>query len=380
MKRTLGMLAGVLLAGALVLGGCGKKDEQPTRFNQTLGETPVGAPVATHSLDSGILKDPTTYKPAAYEPLEPQPAGAGAGGAEARAVQAVVNNLIAGIFDGFDIETILDCFVPEQVAALRQDECISAFHELKDTFDAFFAVLEEKASGPDMERLNALLGALPTLAEPLKNAITVSVLDEENAVATFDLGAFELPDEFRSAVEEMMTAATAAMGQMGIPGAPGSPPAGEGAEGAEAAEETPSVDMLLEMISGVRIPIPLRKVGEEWKLPLPFTFQEEHADLLTEGLGLYKDLIADITQGISEAETLDEQTAAQLQMRAMMKMAPIMGWAARVKIVLASTIEAGQPAEPPAEEVEEPSEPNEPDDPNAPAAPPGRGGRRPRGP
>lgn len=395
------LLPGVLLAGMLVLGGCGKQDEQPTRFNQTLGDSPVGAPVATGLIDTGVLQDPTAYKPAPYERLEGGPAGGGAGGPEAEAAQAVLKEFILALF-ALDIDTILDTHVPEQVAVLREDEYMSSFYEAKDTLVTFWAVFKDKATGPEFEPFVRVIELLPELAEPVANAMTVSVLDEENAVATFDLERFELPEdvqaELMAASQQIMTLAMGAMmAQMGAAGLTGGPtPGGTPPEEPNAPAETPatpeipgipgmpaggfSPEMFQQFMpsdADTQQNCPLRKIDGEWRLVLPFSVQEEQAEVISEGLVLVKDLLADMTTRIDQTDTLDLGAFTQIAAETGTRMAPAFeGWWARAQMMIASITE--EPTDDTgAEEEEEAAEPNEPEDPNADSAPtPGR--RRPR--
>jgi hypothetical protein len=390
MKLAKRLVPGILLAGFLLSGACGKKEEQPTRFNRTLGGTPAGAPTGTVHVDTGILQDPTAYKPADYTPLEGGPAaGAAAAGPEVEAVRGAARKLLDGIF-ALDVDTILDSFVPEQVAVLQKDEYKSTLYETKDTIDAYWAVFQDKATATEFQSLIRLYKLVPQLSEPLVNAITVTLQDEANAVATFDGRQFELPEDFRTAFEEALATSTRMMAQLGLtPGAVGGAPP-QPAE-PNAAATTPgttgtpaggfSLEKLQEEMGTVQVSLSFRRIGDAWKLALPFSLQEEQADLLNEGLLLVKDYFAAVTASIDQAETLDLQTYVQIEMRQQGKVLAFMGWVAQAQAMLTSMMEA-PPGEKGAEaaeaEKEQPSEPNAAEEPNAPERPqPGRGGRAP---
>jgi hypothetical protein len=365
-----------LLASVLLIAGCGKSDDQETRFNQTLGGTPAGAPTAAGPLDIGILQDPANYKPAQYEPLEgEEPVGAAAvsEGQEAEAIRRVLSRLADAIFH-LEIEAALDAFVPEQVAALaEEDEYMQNFGDLKDAVGSFITVVSSKSGDAESQDSAELEEVLAEVIETLTSPFAVSVLDEENAVATFHLDRLEIPEKFKAPVAEAVQAIASMQAQMGA-AAPGGPaPTGWLAE-----DFAPD---MLDDLPSVEIPLPLRKVDDRWRLALPFTIEDQHAELMSEGALIFKDLFTDFAQTFGQAETLDEQTAAQIFMQVSGRHVPaIMGWSARLKLAVDSLMES-QPV--PEEETAKPetdqAEPNEPEE-EAPERPPGRRpgrGRRP---
>jgi hypothetical protein len=373
------LLPGVWLAGLLLLGGCGKKEEQPTRFNRTLGSTPVGVPVAAAPVDTGILRDPKDYEPTPYEPLggaAPGPAASG-GGPEVEAIRAVLQRLLEASFQ-LDVSAVLDSFVPEEVAVLRQDDYMSTLYETKDTIDAYWKVFQSKATGPELELIIRMWKLVPQLGQPLLNAITITVEDQENAVATLHGERFELPEDTQTAVDEVLAGLGALRAQMGAAGLLGGPAPGAAEPGAAGpAPGTPAGELswetIREELAGKQISVRLRKVDEGWRLALPFTLQEEQADLLNEGLLLLKDYFAAVTAAYYQVETLDLQTAQQIDMREQGKVLAFLGWMARAKAMLEAMTETG-PGEEGAEETE--AEEQRPADPNAAEsreAPPGRG-------
>lgn len=373
MKRVMSMLPAGLLIGMLLAAGCGKSDDQPTRFNETLGGTPAGAPVAAGPVDRGILKDPASYKPASYEPLEPgEPTGPGGGaeGPEAEKIRSMLSRVAEAIPD-LDFQTVLDACVPEQVAALTGvDEYLDNLDGLAAAVDSYVRVLREKAGESDTEELATLTALLPELMQSVSKAFSVSVLDDEHAVATFHLDQLEIPEQLKAKIAEGMQAGAALSTQMGA-----TSPGGQPSE-APLGDFTPD---MLDSLPSVEVPLPLRKVDDAWRFELPFTIEEQHAELIGEGAVLIKDLLTDLTQAFGQAETLDEQTAMQISMQVSGRHMPaIMGWFARTQLAFASLIEAEpQPAEAEADEVEA-DEPEE----EAPEEPPGRrpgrrSGRRP---
>lgn len=309
-----------MLVGTLLVTGCGKTDDQPTRFNKTLGDTPTGAPVSTGPIDTGILQDPAGYKPTAYDSLEggpPSDTASGAEGAEVEAIRGMLSDLMEAAFD-LDFETVLDAFVPGQVAALvQEDEYMANLNEMADALRGFWQVLVDKAGGSDSEAMASLEALLPDLVGPVTNAVNVAVVDEENAEATFNPARLEIPQDLLTTLTEL-----AQMGAASPDGEPGAEPAAGGF--------TPD---MLDNLPSVEISLPLRKVENVWRLELPFTIEEQHAELIGEGALLFKDYLTEIAQAFDQAETLDEQTARQIATQVGLRHGPaIAGWSARVKL------------------------------------------------
>jgi hypothetical protein len=367
-----------LLLGLLLVASCGKSADQPTRFNETLGDTPTGAPLAAGPIDTGILQDPANYKPASYQPLEGEtPAGAAgaAEGPEAQAVRKVLSTLANAIFD-LDVSTVLDSFVPAQVAALtEEDEYITNLNDMGDALRAYGQALKDKATGPELETLVKLFELLPRLAEPLPNALTISVTDEENAVATFDLARFQMPPELVTDLTEVVQMGASMAAQMGGGAAPapgGSPPTGAALP--NLADFSPE---MLEQLPSIQIPLPLRKVDGAWRLVLPFKLEEQQAEVINEAALVTKDYFADLAQAIGQAETLDLQAYTQIDTSLQMKhMGPIMGLIGRATAVFGPLFETTtQPTEETAAPTPDEAERSEPEEEAPPEQPTGRRGR-----
>jgi ribosomal protein L12E/L44/L45/RPP1/RPP2 len=373
MKPVTYLLRTGLVVGLLLASGCGKSDDQPTRFDETLGGTSAGAPTGAGSVDRGILRDPAEYKPAPYEPLEGEaPAGGGgAEGPEAEAIRGMLSRVAEAIPD-LDFQTVLDACVPEQVAALTGvDEYLDNLDGLRGAVESYMRLISEKAGGSDAEELATLTALLPDLMKSVSNAFSVSVLDEEHAVATFHLDRLEIPEQLRAKLAESMQAVAATAAQMGTAapaGQPGATPLGD---------FTPD---MLDNLPSLEVPLPLRKVDDAWRFELPFTIEEQHAELIGEGALLLKDLLTDLTQAFGQAETLDEQTAMQIGMQVSGRHMPaIMGWYARAQLAFASLMPAeSQPAEQPTEADQ--GQPEEPEEEAAEEEPSGRGRGRSRRP
>ena len=387
MKLARGLLSTGLLVGLLLTSGCGKSDDQPTRFNQTLGGTPAGAPVGAGSIDPGILRDPKDYTPESYEPLEGE-APPGAEGPEAEEIRNLIARLIDGAFH-LETDTVLDAFVPEQVAALRdEDEYITNLDELSDALRAWGQAITDKASAPELEAFARVAELLPDMTAPLLNAFTVSIIDEENAVATFDLARLEIPEELQTALGEVaevgiaMAAQTGGGGLMGggllggtTPDGAAPPGAGEGA--APAGDFSPE---MLRNLPSVEIPLLLRKVDNSWRLALPFAIGEQHAELISEGARVFKEYFTDYAQAVGQVEALNMETLGQIETQMRMRhMGPIMGLVGRATPMISSMMEQEPGPEAEAAEADgdqaEPEEEEEPEEPPEGRRGPGRGRR-----
>jgi hypothetical protein len=344
MKR---LLSTGLPVALLLASGCGQSDEQQPRFNQTLGDTPAGAPVAPGPIDTGILQDPASYTPTAYEPLEGEPAAEAATvaeGADPEAIRAVFDRL-ADALSNLEFATALDAFVPEQVAAITgQDEYLDNLDGLSDALTSFGQVVRDKAPATEGEPADTGGGLSPEFLESLHAALAVSVVDEDNAVATFDLSKVEMPAEFRDRMTESIQANMAMMAQLGLGGpSPGS------------AEPPPqqAIQEAIDSFLNGQHSVPLRKVDDAWRISLPWTLEEQHAELINEAVVIVKEAVNDLAQGFGQVETLDDQTAAQIAMQVAGRHVPaIMGWVGRAQFAFASLIEDQQPPEEEAAEAQ----------------------------
>ena len=346
MKHAKCLLSIGLVLGLLAASGCGKQDEQTTRFNKTLGDSTAGVPTAPATIDTGILQDPANYKPANYEPLVEKAGGPGAssgGSPEADAILGVISELGLS-FSEMDIEGVLDSFVPEQVAAYRgEDDYLSNFDEMSDVVKSFFQLLEEKVAAPEGETTDesteeTAIGEEQVL-EALGKYIAVTVLDEENAVATLELSRIEIPEEAKAQLLQSIQQMTAAMAQLNA-GGPGGESRGERRAGNERPAPTPApaftAEKLDEFLSS-QIPIPMRKVEGEWRIVLPFTITEELADLLNDAVLIVTDFMRDFRQACDQAEALDEQTIKMLAIQVVMRQTgPIMGFFGKAKPIITS--------------------------------------------
>ncbi len=385
-------ISAVMVTAALVVCGCGRSDEPPPSFNEPLGDSMHGLPFATGPIDVGILEDPASYRPARFEPLEgAAPAQAVAeAGPEAQAAKELIDEAIDNLFQ-FDLLSLLDTCVPDQVAALQEDPCGSALSAFGDAIDTMMTVSRKMATPEEAQLQQQLADAMPALAESIKKIVSVTLIDEDNAVATFDFAALELPTELLDALRASQEFALQKARAMGAappgPGAAGRTVAvGRGAGRPAADEDAPTAEAAPggmpgagEMMS-MSIPpeqlkqmlgqlgsfaIPLTKVDGDWYIKLPVTFNEEHADLLANGLEIINTGLGRMAQAIENAG--EEADQAQLMM-AIQKIGTdmtmqLMGWWGQAQPVLAELMEqvesGGQekPATTGGEQEEEPNAP-----------------------
>jgi len=360
------ILSTSLFIALLIASGCGKSDQNDApRFNETLGEDAVGAPPGPGTVDTGVLKDPATYEPAAYESLEPETFSAGAGDAgspEAQAAREAMTELIDAVFE-LDFEMVLEAFVPEQVEALMTDEYLDNLAAMSDAMDASTQAFKAKATTPELEAMADMYDMLAELAEPLQNTIVISVLDEENAIATFDMARLELSEDVQNSFAQMAQTAMAMSSQMQAgmmggsmpPGAAAAPPnAGSPEAAGGMLPGGLSPEMLQGMLAQVKIPISLRKVDDAWRISLPFTFEEQHAELVNEAVTVVKEMSEETTRALEQVETLDLQTYMQLSQQVQMRHMPaLMGLAGRAAPMFSSLMDTTDETQDDAAEGEE---------------------------
>jgi hypothetical protein len=124
-----------------------------------------------------------------------------------------------------------------------------------------------------------------------------------------------------------------------------------------------------ESMQAPQLNLPLRKIDDRWKVVLPFSIQEEQADLINDLMLLVKDLLADVTDQVDQAETLDAAAFMQIMSQTGTRMTPaFIGWWARAKMMMeAAADEAAAAAEPEDEQAAKPEtaeeEPNSADTP-----------------
>ena len=335
MKHPIRIFALALVAGLLLTSGCGKQNTENPRFNETLGDSPTGVPVGDGPIDTGILQDTTSYKPADYEPLVERrekgadvAAGSADEGEEATAIRTDLRDGLLALTD-LDLAGFLDAFAEQNVGALRSDEFLEAADGFADAVRNLFDTLAAKdvagAPGVDIDWTKFL----PALTDAIMNAVSVAVLDDQTATATFAMSRFELPEEAKQQIDEAMKAAAEA--QTG--GTNAANPAMGGMQ------MDLSADALLAMAQGFSFDIPFRKTDAGWRIDPKITFAEEHAELLAEGFDIGTRFCNEATQQVAAAESLTQEQVEQLfQQVGLRYMAEAGGWSARAQMAAMSLV------------------------------------------
>ncbi len=284
-----------LLALPYLLLGCGDNGAEQTRHTTAVDAGSGGLPVGLHAVDTGILQDPAQYKPARFEPLEYSGSGAGggagaggAGGPVLQALQSLFNAMTEMSVDG-----IVDAFVPEQIAPLREDR--TPLYDTADAVAAFLAVMKEKYKpAADTAQQQALEEAVANLLKALPGAMIVEMVDEDHALVGIDQAkAMQLAQPLINAISAANPMAAGPLES--IPQA-----------GAAGAEEK----------------LPMVKVDGEWRIDLQMTLTAEQGAVIKEGLVLVKDALSSVTQKLREVETVDDATLQQIMMMTAAEMTP----------------------------------------------------------
>jgi len=179
MRSGVAAASGVLLSLAvgLPIGGCGKAETDRERFNDVLGDA---APVSRGSVDRGILQDLTAYKPQRYEPLPGFGGGSGGGaggaGGDDAGVRSALKEYITALVE-LQPDGVLEAFVPEQIAELRQHE--EVVRTLFDRLDTLQRVVADKSGRKD-EKPNV---------DGLLSGVKINVVDVQNATLVIDAAA-----------------------------------------------------------------------------------------------------------------------------------------------------------------------------------------------
>ena len=116
-------------------------------------------------------------------------------------------------------------------------------------------------------------------------------------------------------------------------------------------------------------PIPLKKVGDAWKLDLPVTITEDQADLVREGADLLKKMFLAMTEKVDAAPQLDLEALQKIQGEVTLQMMPeFMGLFGRASSLLATAPEPAKADEKKPEEKKT-DEPKPEDQPTGPRSP-----------
>ncbi len=350
----------IALLGAVLAVGCGNDNSVPRRFNEPLGDGRYGLPVSGSSADLGLLADPASYKPVNV----PEPEG-GAASFEAEEVLAAIR-LPATALANMQADTLLNAFVPEQVAALKADSSAlqGVFDALSTADKIVFAKLDPKVAESQRKQMQSL----PKLLDAVTASMNVKILAPDAASAEID--AAKLSENLRPIVAELLaTIPPETLAGMS---------AGAGAEGA-ATPITP--DLMVQQLQSQIPPgtaIPMKKAEGTWRIDLMHTITDEEVELLNEGLGLVRDFVNSIAGKVDASPgPIDEAALQQIATAAAVEMTPAaMGFSGKVFALAQASggVESETIVEPDPAAASAPAEEPAPE-----AAPPG-GNRVPRRP
>lgn len=169
LTRFSAMLAYLGLVPLVLFTGCSKSPNDVPPLNKNLGGSVAALPVSG-TTDIGILKDQTGYKAAGGGPR-----GGGLSGSEREQVQELVNTLLKAM-KSIDVNTILDSFVAEDVAALRDqaDVLFSTTEKMQQMRTSLVGKFgEEAVSHGEAEDI-----------KKIADAVRIEVIDADNASIT----------------------------------------------------------------------------------------------------------------------------------------------------------------------------------------------------
>ncbi|RMF79771.1 MAG: hypothetical protein D6744_08840 [Planctomycetota bacterium] len=309
---------GILVAAGAPLVGCGDAQDERTRFNAVLDG--AVAPVSAGSIDTGILKDQSTYQPQDVEPLNILGAALGSAGGdgaslpkideppEAAAVRALYAKSIDGILEG-NIDDMMDAYVDEQVAALRDSDFVDNAYVLVESIDALWSSLSEKLDDADRGAVESSARLVPLLRDFFVRSATITLIDDDAASITYTAEGIQSTGEaLKPAFLEVLEPLLANLPADQLPPGP---------DGEPLSAEKMYDESLAEMVAAVRMSaddegIPVRRQGDSWRLDLGYTFTEDDADALNTFLLVVIDAVDALNQQIEAAEKLDSATLNQI--------------------------------------------------------------------
>ncbi len=373
----------------LILVSCERTPQEGGPFNQPLGGARALAPTPAPVIDVGILADQSTYQPARSGPAEPgavQTAGGEEGEQEQEAIRARVREIVQAAISR-NVEALFDAFVQEQIAVvLPLKSTVIETVEKLEAMQRQLAQLGGPAAQPD-EGQAALLEAIGgKLLDAFTGALAVEMLSADQAAVRVDAARFQenltpLVPEIQRALEQMAAAGGGLGGAQGPSQLP--PEVLERLEQEMAAAGTPSPPTLEQQIADAvqqlaGYTLSMSRVEEVWRIALPLTLTEAHAEIGRDGLGLLNEYLDKVMERLQSLESADQAAISSLFMQVAFEVLPrLMELMQKVEALQASASPADGPdssAPQPEGEDEDSGEDQE-----APGGSP-RGGRSPRSP
>lgn len=357
-------LSGGLPIGLLVLLSCERTPQDSGPFHQPLGGARVLAPTPTPVIDTGLLADQSAYQPARYGAAEPQAAQVAAGEeGETEAIRARVREVIQAAV-ARNVDAFLEAFVQEQIAAVLplKSTVIETIEKL-EALQRQMTQLGGQAVQPG-EGQSALMEALGgKLMDAFAGALTVEMSSADQAVVSIDVARFQesltaLLPEVQDGLQQMAAASGDPTAAAALP-----PLSAEGIASA------------VQQLAGYSLS--MTRVEEVWRIALPLTLTEAHAEIGREGLALLNEYLDKVMEQLPSLDAADQAAITNLFMQVGMEMLPKL-------MELMMKVQALQATDGPAEGAESAAQPPEGEeegtgeDEEAPAGP--RGGRSPRAP
>ncbi len=304
MVRTRIVTMAAVFVGLAGLYGCGDGPDSGTAFNRPLGDGPAAAPISGRPVDAGILNDPSSYAPAQFDSISaggltggdagtPAAGGAAAtgGSPDEMAIRELSADLMTAAMEG-EVDLVLDCFVDEQVQALRDGEFVDTANDFVSNLEGLFTALAEKTGGTDIAGVEHTQEFVSLLGKLAQGAVKPELVADDAAVLTTDAAGFEAAaTSLRPDLVRVMDA---------MPQQPGGPSTEE------------ALDLAFQQASlALAQPttlLKLRKVNGEWRIALPRNISEDNADAMNSALLAANDFLTQAQGQLAAQPTpLDEQ-------------------------------------------------------------------------
>lgn len=345
--------AALTVAGTLLLAGCGKGDEQTTRFNTVLGDS--AAPTSPGVIDRGILSDPANYKPAAKSgDLGAGGGGAPSGGGDVSAdtaltpeQQAVVRSITVMTEDVFAMNAagVMGAFDPAQIDALMKNDFESSLSNLFSAVDLTYKTIKSKLPPDQQAALTTVFSLAPKAVQVLSGRPRVELSEDGTTATVFnDPPSPDAVKAFVSANAAQIIEAARVIASSGW-----APIDSEHVGMIESLtpETLPTmIEPMLEGLDAARAAAEaqggaaaqgtkMKKVGDRWVIELPGTVNEEMADLLKEGVDLAREALTAMQAQIDAAPALNQELVQQISANLMTGTLPqFMGWFGRFQSMM----------------------------------------------
>lgn len=352
----------MLAVAALALAaGCGKGDEQTTRFNTVLGDS--AAPTSPGVIDRGILSDPANYKPAARSgDLGAGGGGAPSGGGEVAAdeslspeAQAVVRSITVMTEDVFAMNAagVIAAFDPAQIEALTKNDFESSLSNLFSAVDLTYKTIKSKLPPDQQAALTTIFSLAPKAIQIVSGRPRVEFSEDGTTATVFNDP--PSPDAIKAFVTANAQPIIDAARTIASSGWAPIDSEQVGMIESLSPETLPMmIEPLLQGLTAARAAAEaqggapqgtkMKKVGDRWVVLLPGPVNEELADLLKEGVDLARETLTAMQAQIDAAPALNQELVQQISANLMTGSLPqFMGWFGRFQSMMVEMAgEAGE--------------------------------------